>query len=551
MTMYLNDKKHKINNRIYLSILLCLPIFFVLVFARYALEDTDSGFIVGAGWRILNGEMPYRDFYYVRPPISLYLSALWLWVIPDYAQVFSMRLINYYQLLLQVVLTTLMLSRFYDFKQLKLNVYLFSIFCFLCTSIGTFYFQWHTTDGIFLAVAGFFLISQRNKVRALNFFFAGVLFALSALCKQNFALIIVLGLAFSWMQYDWKRALQLAIGVFITLSAFYFFLEYNQLTDAFVKLNTGVTTFKDLFYAGVAVYFYGYQYLWIYCIFSMFVFQILSFLRLSLSTDQRIFIAAWLSFVLLNCIALFTLEPNEKIISFDRIVPTLMVCMMVILFKKQEYPQHYLLIALIGIAWGTSISWGGTSPLMYFTPIVFASYYLLQSRLNIFNRGIQIFVLLSMGMYSALVNSHPYRDSFIWQPHQDATGLSDKLAFIRINPIIKAKHLELSQVLTRYPASSILPSMPGAHYLNEIQNPLPIDWPMDAEIAYQSAEVIEAVVKCCEYAIVEKKAIGQPVGTDGKFHSSVTAYVQKNYILHDSSFEYFDIYQRPLAAAKM
>ena len=52
--------------------LITLSTLFVSMFlARFGFEDSDTGFIVGLGWRTLNGEIPYLDYSYVRPPISI------------------------------------------------------------------------------------------------------------------------------------------------------------------------------------------------------------------------------------------------------------------------------------------------------------------------------------------------------------------------------------------------------------------------------------------------------------------------------------------------
>ena len=42
--------------------------------------------------------------------------------------------------------------------------------------------------------------------------------------------------------------------------------------------------------------------------------------------------------------------------------------------------------------------------------------------------------------------------------------------------------------------------------------------------------------------IVEKQNLGQPIGTSGKFYSSITTYVKNNFKLIDESNFYFDVY---------
>lgn len=46
--------------------------FFVLN-AQHAYHPTDDGFILAYTWHVANGEIPYRDFLYVRTPLSPYL----------------------------------------------------------------------------------------------------------------------------------------------------------------------------------------------------------------------------------------------------------------------------------------------------------------------------------------------------------------------------------------------------------------------------------------------------------------------------------------------
>jgi hypothetical protein len=55
---------------------LCLPLL-ALEWNRghYLMDD---GFILAFGWRIWNGEVPYRDFIFHKTPLSLYLHSLWL-----------------------------------------------------------------------------------------------------------------------------------------------------------------------------------------------------------------------------------------------------------------------------------------------------------------------------------------------------------------------------------------------------------------------------------------------------------------------------------------
>lgn len=534
------------NNLSYIFIILLLPFIFLLLFGRFGLEDSDSGFIVGMGWRIINGELPYKDFYYVRPALSPLISALWLSIIPDYGEVISMRLINYIQLMLQVILTIKILEKFYDFKSLNLNPYLFTILSFLITSIGTLYFQWHTTDGIFLAVVGFFLITHFSNKGFLVFILAGLFFTASALTKQNFLIVVILGLIFVLLQYGLLKALQLGAGIILGILSFYLYLLELDILAPYLLQNKGATTLKDLVVAGFVMYF---NFGSVKALSALFLTSLTAFLFIKFvlkkNTLESIIISLIFSIISINSLAYLYLN-GSKLIWFDRFIPVVIVSTFLYLFikRKENIKNHYILIALLGIAWGSSISWGGMSPIMYFTPIFFGVYYLLHKNQLLSSKKVNIFLIILITFYSFISNTKPYRDDFVWTKHYDGDKISDKLAFVEVDDIEMRKHLELKKIFQKYEKTTVLPSMPGAYYLHNRKNYFAIDWAMDVEAAYDRKGLIDELENCCNYYIVEKKAFGQPIGTQGKFYSSITDYVLSRYHLYDSSYEYFDIYTK-------
>ena len=56
-----------------------------------AYHPTDDGFILAYSWRVGHGEVPYRDFLYVRMPLTPYLHSLAL-LLPDGWQIQAGRL---------------------------------------------------------------------------------------------------------------------------------------------------------------------------------------------------------------------------------------------------------------------------------------------------------------------------------------------------------------------------------------------------------------------------------------------------------------------------
>ena len=57
---------------------LCL--FYIICYAPYGLEGTDTGYIFGTSWNIYNGQLPHRDFIYTRPAIPAYFRTIFLYL---------------------------------------------------------------------------------------------------------------------------------------------------------------------------------------------------------------------------------------------------------------------------------------------------------------------------------------------------------------------------------------------------------------------------------------------------------------------------------------
>ena len=69
----------KLIERIWDKLLVVCGVFFVLGPTspwNMVLTYRDSGVFLYAGWRILNGEIPYRDFWDHKPPVIFYINAL-------------------------------------------------------------------------------------------------------------------------------------------------------------------------------------------------------------------------------------------------------------------------------------------------------------------------------------------------------------------------------------------------------------------------------------------------------------------------------------------
>jgi len=164
-------------------------VFFALFCAAYFLYYLPQGFslfddayLLGLATRIVDGETPYVDFYFLRTPLSIYIQAGIVKVFGDSYTVLWSRVYWAVQLSGMIVISSLMYRKY-------LPAALLSV-C-LCASLVysslLFSFPWYTYDGMFFVVVSAYFIWRKRYV------YSGASAALAVFCKQGF---LVFGPAF-------------------------------------------------------------------------------------------------------------------------------------------------------------------------------------------------------------------------------------------------------------------------------------------------------------------------------------------------------------------
>lgn len=537
--------EYKKNNIFLFLLILVFPLIFATIFWRFGLEDSDSGFLIGLGWRIYNSEIIYKDFLYIRPPLSPYLIYIFLEILPEYGQIFYLRVLNSYQLMIGIVLTYSCLNKFYSFEELKINFGLLVLISYIFTAANTLYFQWHTTDGLFFAIAGYwFAINSRNSIFRIAI--AAFLMFASAMTKQNYLLVPLFGIFLLFHLYSLKEATKL----FIFFILYYFIIiliakHYDVYKD-YILLTSGAGSLKDILFAGFFAYFANSEYFFAFIGLILFEAILIKNLWFINYNYKKIFILLVpLNLALCNIAYILFTHQREIFIRYDRIlsVVVFLVFTYSIVEKKEKIENHIPLLILLITSWVSSISWGGMSPAMYLSPIIFAVYYFLEKyQHKYFDNFTKLFISTCIVMISIFQNLIPYRNNFLWESTKNGIDLSNKLAYIKVDAERFNKHQEVKKLLKQYDTLLILPSMPNAYYLYDVKNPFIMDWSMDIEAGYKKTILKDVLTDCCEYIAIEKKLVGQEIGMPGsKFFSSVSNHVVKNYKLI-KSYEYFDIY---------
>ena len=132
-------------------------------------------------FQIANGEMPYKDFILVYPPVAHYVTALFMLIFSK--SLLSAFILNNLIAILSIILTYLIARRFFSTQQ--------SLICALILSIMPIFsenaFYLETFALFFTLLAVYFLLKETN----LSIFISGVSFSLAYFSKQIAGLLMI------------------------------------------------------------------------------------------------------------------------------------------------------------------------------------------------------------------------------------------------------------------------------------------------------------------------------------------------------------------------
>ena len=175
---------------LYGILLLALGIGYRLTFIHEGFNATDEGYFQSLAGRIVAGDVPYRDFYWLRTPLTLYKEVLFLTVFGrDYTLLCS-RIIFTVEVSLCSVLAYTIILRCTD----RVSSFIFALPT-LFLSVLLFYFSWYTYDGEFFLLLSIALLAYGDDKWVLSAL-AGACACLAFLAKQEFlafAAVVALG----------------------------------------------------------------------------------------------------------------------------------------------------------------------------------------------------------------------------------------------------------------------------------------------------------------------------------------------------------------------
>lgn len=526
-----------------LAFLVAVSLTLVLAYGRQGLHGADGGFITALAWRIRLGQLPYRDFIYIRPPLSPLLHSLTQWLLPAGYQMIGERFLFYFFVATYSFISAKVLDRLYGLRDLGLHPYALSLL-FLAGSVGNFPpMPWHTVDGILFASIAIYGLSCGAGPASLVL---GALFiVLSALCKQSFFFMAPFALAYVLLVRG-RRELFLFAGSLAALGAACLAsLASLGVLAEFSDQLSGQTRPSSLLHSGFISYFKHY--------FLSVGPGLLAYVVIERAwhwrTGRRLS-AAWLPYVIFASmlggsavVALVRQRFQSPMHNWPAFL--FLVTLVGLLYGRGPRGKPAWTLALmLGLAWCASLSWGYQSPALYSAPLLFGALVYAQIYLGTRPAPLAFFVLV-LALVAQLVGyQFPYREPARAELRHHMGDVFERLNGIYSTEETLQKYRELARLHDEYgPSFAVLPDLPLAHYLTETVPALPVDWAVNSESDDRSAQLIRVLERTKPVVFLIRDS--PSLCSVGPLCSPAALHVSQNWTIVERG-EYLDVYRAAL-----
>jgi hypothetical protein len=476
----------------FLALYLALALGLFLLMRDHAFHPTDDGFILAYSWRIANGQVPYRDFIFERPPLTPYLHVVWL-ALPDGWQIQAGRLAFYLEMAAAAVFPTLWAVS----RGLRANVVT------LALAAGTFLISlhnfppmpWPTVDAVFFASAGVASCLAWLDGRSPRWLASSVvLLTLSTLAKQNFAPLLLVvagyGIFVGLRRREFRLAAAAIVPPAVIGAAFVLALVAAGALGPFLRQisepmqmrpTAGNPWSGDFFAVGVQPYLIA---------LTPGRIPLLAFVNVVFFARPRSARAALFAVPLV--MALVVLAALDMPIGayvynsgFVIFFGTLMVALAEALHAAQRRPTAaplpaYGLLLLAG--WCASLSFAYQSPILAIGMVAPVVALAIGRRPTRFEGAVAAAAALVVVCISVLINVNvPYRDAPREEQTANLAEIYPRFGDLYTSEINAERHRELRDLAQRFALDRgrdfvVFTAFPLAHFLTGTMNPLSVDW---------------------------------------------------------------------------
>lgn len=473
------------------AVAVLVPLAYLVLYTPYGMDTTDFGYFYGYAWRILEGQMPYRDFSYIKPALPLYWHAFWLWLTPENLGVLAGKAGFWATMLAASWCAAAFLGRIFRLNALDLPLPLLAT-CGFVWGVHSFpHMPWHTADGVFFA--GSALLAGVSGWPFLAGLFAGS----AMLCKQSFLLVPPAVVALVWLECSSRRqALRCVLGWLGTLAAVWIFLRSGGALDDFLRMTTGQLDIREALDAGIYIYL---RQNWFFPLIAVAPWLV------ARRTAKRLppwLFPAYIYLTLLTIWYVREVTSKQGWIGYGVSWPTLfMVLGGMCVFFPRVFLVRWLrdeeahlggvratagLGAGLVVSWSVAISGGYKIPAFFAVPLLFALF-AVHARLGGRVRPLAWTVLVSGLVMFGAGYQYPYVFPERPMPRSslthDAGSVYPRATGVMVDEDMRERLVEFKALRAKYgPDYKTLPGFSFAYYLNGDRPVYGSDWLIDWEI---------------------------------------------------------------------
>jgi hypothetical protein len=504
-----------------------VPAAYAVLYAPYGMDTTDFGYFYGHPWRILQGEVPYRDFAYITPPVALYWHAFWLSVTPDGISVLAGKISFLAEMLAAAWMGTIYLNRVFDLKLLALPMPLLATAGFVWGVHAFPPMPWHTVDGLFFGSAA--LLAAICGQATLAGIFAG----LCMLVKQSFLFIPAAAALVIFTRRPKRETIFCLLGTGLVLLVHWLLLLRLDAWEAFCSQTTGQLDMREALQSGIFIYLTQNPVL---PALAMAPFILQRLLRRARGTPVPLPLALQpvpFYFCLLAAVYIHDVLTQKTWAGYGDSWPTLFMVMggACLLFPafflqdalREERIQNagapllragVALGAALLLSWSTGISGGYKIPAFGALPLLFCA--LLAHRRLQGAGSTRACALLAL-VAGLVMFRAGYEYPYVFPPRpmprsslvHDAGEIYRKARGVYVDAEMLDKLRELRELRLKYgPDYKTLPAFPLAYFLNGDKPAYPAEWLMDWQIGGRVEEFYRQLEERGITVFMEKDQIG-------------------------------------------
>ncbi|UCD16313.1 MAG: hypothetical protein JSV44_07540 [Candidatus Zixiibacteriota bacterium] len=525
-------------------------------FLKYGFNATDEGWLLSLGNRIADGEQPYRDFYFLITPLSIYIQAALIRVFGDNYTVLASRIYWTVQMYILSVAASTLYRKYVNRMEL-----LFLLLTTYVISSMLISFPWYSYDGVFWGTLAVICFYRKRYIPV------GMAAFLAFLSKQNYIVLLPLFLAFCYFvrllrietrQVDARSVGKMAIGFCVPALAYLLYLTVAGTLGHFIKnvmvyppetsnMSIWFALFQNNFSVlPIALPMLALAILLFFCRSKIWLLGLIVLIPLTLymiipKVAYFIFSIAFLNYTVL-LLVLLRLKGKDEQIDRDFVLgflPTQLFAITVLYLAGNTF---------VGITFTYACS-GVVLPLSYLMfKKLSPSPYRVQAAVLLF------IAILAVGSYQKF--NYIYRDA--GRPDLIAKFTSGKLRGIRSTPrnvgqiegLIEATRANTD----RGDFILVFPDFPVLYYLTERKNPTPVDWyywrGINKEIMVDAIQALAKnmpeVVFIQKYAEEDFKRKSSPIPYIGNSkHALLFSFVASEYDLAGQVGDVFMLTPRP------